>query len=70
MRVQNKRWRAAFQFIKLLFLIRKVRVHNKQRAAFHFIKLPFVIQKRVFKTSGAAFVVRKMYVQNKQDDAF
>ena len=45
--------RAAFQFIVLLFIIRKMRVQNKQAVVFYFIKLPFVIQKH--------------YVQNKRD---
>ena len=38
---------AAFQFIKLLFIIRKIRVQNKRGAAFQFIKLSFVIWKHV-----------------------
>ena len=40
---------------------------SKRRAAFQFVKLTFVIPKRVFKTSGTAFVIRKMYVQNNQE---
>ena len=53
-----------------MILFKKMRVHNKQRADFQFIKLPFAIQKHVFKTSGDALVIRKMYVQYKQEDAF
>ena len=42
-------------------------VQNNRQAAFQFIKLSSVIQKRVFKTSGAAFAIRKMLFKQSQE---
>ena len=50
MRVQNKSW-AAFQFIKVLFVIRKMRVQTKRGLLLDY-SATFVIRKRVLKTSG------------------
>ena len=53
--VQSNR-QAAFQFIELLFVIRKIRVQNKRWSAFQFIKLLFV-KREVRDKRGAAFLV-------------
>ena len=64
--VQNNP-QAAFQFIKLLFVVRKMRVQNKRWSAFQFIKLLFVIRKmraqnklRLLLIYSATFVIRKL----------
>ena len=56
MRVQNKSW-AAFQFIKVLFVIRKMRVQTKRGLLLDY-SATFVIRKHVCsKQAGGCFLV-------------